>query len=119
MSKTMIGTVTSDRADKTIVVTLRIRKTHPLYKKQYTITKRFMAHDEKNEAHVGDRVAIIETRPRSVRKAFSLHQIIERHGGGFRDDDATADVLEVVAKKVVEPKKHNAGKIETPKEPDK
>ena len=119
MSKTMVGTVTSDKADKTIVVTLRIRNTHPLYKKQYTITKRFMAHDEKNEAHIGDRVAIIETRPWSVRKAFSLHQIIERHGGGFRDDDATADVLEVVAKKVVEPKKHIVGKKETQKEPDK
>src|SRR3989344_3570328 len=119
MSKTMVGTVTRDKADKTSVVTLRIRNTHPLYKKQYTITKRFMAHDEKNEAHIGDRVAIIETRPWSVRKAFSLHQIIERHGGGFRDDDATAYVLEVVAKKVVEPKKHIVGKKETQKEPDK
>lgn len=78
MPRTIIGTVTSDKADKTIVVTVQTRKTHPLYRKQYTISKKFMAHDEKNEAHVGDKVAIIETRPQSARKRYRLSHIIEK-----------------------------------------
>lgn len=78
MAKTLYGTVSSDKANKTIVVTIRTRKTHPIYKKQYTMSKRMMAHDEKNEAKTGDRVAIIETRPISARKRFMLAEIIER-----------------------------------------
>ena len=50
MAKSIIGTVSSNKADKTIVVTVQTRKTHPLYRKQYTVSKKFMAHDEKNEA---------------------------------------------------------------------
>ena len=67
MAKSITGVVSSDKVDKTIVVTVRERKTHPLYRKQYTTTKKFMAHDEKNEAQVGDRVVIIVTRPISRR----------------------------------------------------
>ena len=78
MAKTLIGTVSSDKANKTIVVTIRTRKTHPLYQKQYTVSKRVMAHDEKNEAQTGDRVAISETRPISAKKRFKLAKIIER-----------------------------------------
>lgn len=78
MAKTIIGTVSSNKADKTIVVTVRTRKTHPLYRKQYTDSKKFMAHDEKNEAEVGDRVAIVETRPISAKKRFKLDRIIEK-----------------------------------------
>ncbi len=78
MAKTLTGVVVSDRADKTIVVTVRTRKTHPIYKKQYTVSKKFMAHDEKNEAKSGDKVAIVETRPISARKRFALEQILER-----------------------------------------
>lgn len=78
MAHTIIGTVSSDKADKTIVVTVRMRKTHPIYRKQYTVSKKFMAHDEKNEARVGDRVAIIETRPLSARKHFTLDRILEK-----------------------------------------
>ena len=78
MAKTIIGTVSSSKADKTIVVTVATRKTHPLYRKQYTESKKFMAHDEKNEAQVGDKVAIIETRPISARKHFKLERIIEK-----------------------------------------
>ncbi len=76
--KTFIGTVTSDKADKTIVVSIVTRKTHPLYRKQYTSTKKFMAHDETNDAHEGDKVAISETRPLSARKRFVLTKVIER-----------------------------------------
>src|SRR3954471_25025257 len=78
MAKQLIGTVSSVKGDKTIVVNVRTRKTHPLYRKQYTISKKFMAHDEKNEAEVGDKVSIIETRPISARKSHSLERVIEK-----------------------------------------
>lgn len=78
MPKTIIGTVSSDKTDKTIVVTVQTRKTHPLYRKQYTVSTKFMAHDENNEAHIGDKVAIVETRPLSARKRFKLDRIIEK-----------------------------------------
>ncbi len=78
MAKTIIGTVSSSKVDKTIVVTVRTRKTHPLYRKQYTVSTKFMAHDEKNEAEVGDKVEIVETRPLSARKHHKLERIIEK-----------------------------------------
>jgi small subunit ribosomal protein S17 len=78
MAKTLTGVVSSDRADKTIVVTVRTRKTHPIYKKQYTVSKKFMAHDEQNEAKLGDRVVISETRPISAMKRFTLEEVIVR-----------------------------------------
>jgi small subunit ribosomal protein S17 len=77
MAKTFVGTVSSNAADKTIVVTVNTSKTHPLYHKQYTVSKKFMAHDEKNEAQVGDRVSIVETRPLSARKRYTLNKILE------------------------------------------
>jgi small subunit ribosomal protein S17 len=80
MAKTVTGVVTSDKGDKTIVVTARTRKTHPLYRKQYTVTKKVMAHDEKNEAKIGDSVVISESRPLSARKRYVLTKIIERAG---------------------------------------
>lgn len=78
MAKQIIGVVTSSKTDKTIVVTVHTRKTHPLYKKQYTVTSKFMAHDPKNEAQNGDKVAIEETRPISARKRFILAKILEK-----------------------------------------
>ena len=85
MAKTIIGTVSSNKTDKTIVVTVQTRKTHPLYRKQYTESTKFMAHDEKNEAQVGDKVEIMETRPISARKHFKLTRIIEKPK--LRDED--------------------------------
>jgi small subunit ribosomal protein S17 len=78
MAKTIIGTVSSNKTAKTIVVTVQVRKTHPLYRKQYTVSRKYMAHDEKNEAEQGDKVAIIETRPISARKRYTLDRIIEK-----------------------------------------
>jgi small subunit ribosomal protein S17 len=92
MAKTIIGTVSSDKSDKTIVVTVRTRKTHPLYRKQYTVSKKFMAHDEKNEAQVGDKVAIVETRPISAKKRFKLDRIVEKPK--LRDDTLAAIKVE-------------------------
>lgn len=78
MARTIVGTVSSDKNDKTIVVTVQTRKTHPLYRKQYTVSRKFMAHDEKNEAQIGDKVAIVETKPLSARKRYTLDRIIEK-----------------------------------------
>lgn len=78
MAKTLTGVVSSDKGDKTIVVTVATRKTHPLYKKQYTYSKKFMAHDEANEAREGDKVVIAETKPLSARKRFALVKVVER-----------------------------------------
>jgi small subunit ribosomal protein S17 len=78
MAKTLQGVVSSDKADKTIVVTVTTRKTHPIYKKKYSFSKKFIAHDEKNEANSGDTVVIAETRPLSARKRHTLVQIVER-----------------------------------------
>lgn len=107
MPRQLTGTVTSDKGDKTIVITVRERRTHPLYKKQYTMNTKFMAHDAKNEAKAGDLVMIEETRPISARKRFKLAKIIERAGAAFTEADATADVAE----EVIEPK------AEKPEEP--
>jgi len=78
MAKTFIGIVSSDKADKTIVVSVENQKTHPVYKKQYTVNNSFMAHDEKNEAALGDTVSIVETKPRSKKKRFALETVISR-----------------------------------------
>lgn len=78
MPKTINGTVSSIAGDKTIIVKVERRKTHPIYRKQYKETTKFMAHDEKNEAKVGDKVAITESRPLSARKRFTLSKILEK-----------------------------------------
>ncbi len=78
MARQLVGTVSSAKGDKTIVVNVRTRKTHPLYRKQYIVSKKFMAHDDKNEAEVGDKVSIVETRPLSARKHHRLERIIEK-----------------------------------------
>ena len=92
MARTIIGTVSSAKGDKTIVVTVHTRKTHPIYHKQYTMSKKFMAHDEKNDAQVGDKVQIIETRPLSKRKHFALDRIIEKPK--LRESDLAATEAE-------------------------
>lgn len=77
MAKKVIGTVSSDVQDKTIVVTVVGRETHPIYGKQYTVSRKFTAHDEKNQAKKGDRVEISETRPISKNKSWKLDRVIE------------------------------------------
>ncbi len=78
MARKIVGTVVSDKADKTIVLSVTERKTHPLYKKQYSRTTKYIAHDEKNEAHVGDTVEVVETRPISARKKLALKHILKK-----------------------------------------
>ncbi len=70
--------VVSDKPEKTVVVSVETLVQHPLYKKRVRRSKRFMVHDEQNEARVGDTVRIIETRPLSARKRWRLANIISR-----------------------------------------
>ena len=76
--RSFVGLVTSDKMDKTIVVTIATKKMDRLYKKYVTRTKKYMAHDENNDAHVGDTVRIVECRPLSKNKCWRLAEIVER-----------------------------------------
>ena len=76
--KERVGDVVSDKMDKTIVVRVQRRFRHPRFKKVVTAYSKFYAHDEKNEAKVGDRVRIQETRPLSRSKSWRLIEIVER-----------------------------------------
>ena len=77
LRKTRVGMVTSDKMDKTVVVSVKDRVRHPLYKKIVNRTIKLKAHDENNEAKVGDVVEIMETRPLSKDKHFRLVKIVE------------------------------------------
>jgi small subunit ribosomal protein S17 len=76
--KVLTGQVVSDKMDKTIVVTVTRRKMHQLYKKYLTQTKKLKAHDEKNEAGIGDTVRVIESRPMSKEKRWRLVEVVEK-----------------------------------------
>jgi len=76
--KEFVGIVKSDKMEKTIVVSIETLKLHPLYKKYVKRAKKVKAHDEKNEAKIGDRVRVIECRPISKEKCWELAEIIER-----------------------------------------
>jgi len=93
MAHTLVGIVSSDKRDKTITVSIENRETHPLYRKQYTKTRKYTAHDEKNEAHVGDRVEIAACRPLSKTKSFKLVKVLERSHGSVELKEDVTDVL--------------------------
>lgn len=76
--RSFIGVVTSDKMDKTIVVSINTKRMDTLYKKYVTRTKKCKAHDEKNEAHIGDTVRIVECSPISKEKCWRLAEIVER-----------------------------------------
>jgi small subunit ribosomal protein S17 len=76
--KTRVGRVVSDRQQKTVVVMVERRVSHPLYGKQVVQTKKYHAHDEENVAHPGDMVRIIETRPLSKTKRWRVVEVVEQ-----------------------------------------
>jgi small subunit ribosomal protein S17 len=76
--KEFVGIVKSDKMDKTIVVAVETKTLHPLYKKYITRTKKLKAHDETNDAKIGDRVRVKECRPISKEKCWKLMAILER-----------------------------------------
>ena len=78
LRKTRVGIVTSDKMDKTVVVTIKTRVRHPLYNKIVNDTVKYKAHDENNECGVGDKVLIMECRPYSKDKRWRVVEIIEK-----------------------------------------
>ena len=78
LRKTRVGIVTSDKMDKTVVVTIKNRVRHPLYNKIVNDTVKYKAHDENNECRVGDKVLVMETRPLSKDKRWRIVEIVEK-----------------------------------------
>jgi small subunit ribosomal protein S17 len=78
LRKTRIGVVVSNKMDKTITIAIERRVAHPIYKKYFKKTTKLMAHDEKRQCSIGDKVKIMETRPLSKRKRWRLVEIVEK-----------------------------------------
>lgn len=79
--KRLIGRVVSDKMDKTVVVAIERRKTHRVYKKVITFTKKVMAHDESNEVELGSLVQVVESKPISKNKRWVVETVLEGPGG--------------------------------------
>ena len=73
--RTMKGVVAGDKMDKTVVVKVNTTKTHPKYLKRYKVSKKYKAHDEKNEFKVGDQVLLVEARPMSKEKRWEVRRV--------------------------------------------
>ena len=78
LRKVMIGTVTSDKMDKTVVVSVETSVRHSTYRKTMKRTYKLKAHDENNECHIGDKVKVMETRPLSKQKRWRVVEIMEK-----------------------------------------
>jgi len=78
LRKTRVGIVVSDKMDKTISIAIERKVPHPIYKKYFKKTTKLMAHDEKSECRVGDKVKVMETRPVSKSKRWRLVEIVEK-----------------------------------------
>lgn len=78
LRKTRIGVVVSNKMDKTITIAIERKIPHPIYKKYFKKTTKLMAHDEKRECSVGDKVKVMETRPLSKNKRWRLVEIVEK-----------------------------------------
>ncbi len=95
--KKRTGVVLSNKMQKTIVVQIRRKALHPLYGKVVEHATKFKVHDEKNEARIGDRVLIQETRPLSKEKSWRLVQILEKGRGKLKKDaGASSDIKDVL-----------------------
>jgi small subunit ribosomal protein S17 len=113
MARKMVGVVTADVQEKTITVAVSRSVTHPVYGKRYTVTKKYAVHDEKNEAHVGDKVEMSETRPISKRKSWMLSKILETGHAAVDLKDESAELPEKAAPKPKPAAKKAAAKEET------
>jgi small subunit ribosomal protein S17 len=76
--KTLVGVVSGDKMDKTVIVSVNRLVLHPVYKKYIRKKKKVKAHDERNDCHIGDKVLLIETRPLSKEKRWRVKEILER-----------------------------------------
>jgi small subunit ribosomal protein S17 len=102
MRKEKIGRVVSDKMDKTIVVSVERLSRHPLYKRVVRLTTKFKAHDEHNEARIGDTVRIVESRPLSATKRWRVAEILLRAGEGagetiVAEEEATSEAIHAAA----------------------
>lgn len=77
MPRVLTGPVVSDKMDKTVSVAITRVKQHPLYRKQYKVTKKILAHDEDNKCKVGDMVELVESRPISRRKRWQVSKVLK------------------------------------------
>ena len=96
------GLVVSDKMDKTIVVSVERLSRHPLYKRVIRLTTKFKAHDERNEARIGDTVRIVEARPLSATKRWRMVEIVARAGEGageviVSEEEATSEAIHMAA----------------------
>jgi small subunit ribosomal protein S17 len=78
LRKTRVGIVVKDKMDKTITIAIERKVSHPIYKKYFKKTTKLMAHDEKSECRVGDKVKVMETRPLSKNKRWRMVEIVEK-----------------------------------------
>jgi small subunit ribosomal protein S17 len=102
MRKEKVGRVVSDKMDKTIVVSVERLSRHPLYKRVMRLTTKFKAHDEHNEARIGDTVRIVESRPLSATKRWRMVEIVARAGEGagepiVSEEEATSEAIHMAA----------------------
>ena len=102
MRKEKVGRVVSDKMDKTIVVSVERLSRHPLYKRVIRLTTKFKAHDERNEARIGDTVRIVESRPLSATKRWRMVEIVARAGEGagepiVSEEAATTEAIHMAA----------------------
>ena len=102
MRKEKTGRVVSDKMDKTIVVSVERLSRHPLYKRVIRLTTKFKAHDERNEARIGDTVRIVESRPLSATKRWRMVEIVARAGEGagepiVAEEEATSEAIHAAA----------------------
>lgn len=100
--KAKVGRVVSDKMDKTIVVSVERLSRHPLYKRVIRLTTKFKAHDENNEARIGDTVRIVESRPLSATKRWRMVEIVARAGEGagepiVAEEEATSEAIHAAA----------------------
>lgn len=94
--KTRVGKVVSDRMDKTIVVSVERLARHPLYKRVIRLTTKFKAHDETNDARIGDTVLIEESRPLSATKRWRLVSVVQRSGDHALPGEIVAEEAETI-----------------------
>jgi small subunit ribosomal protein S17 len=113
MRKEKVGRVVSDKMDKTIVVSVERLSRHPLYKRVIRLTTKFKAHDERNEARIGDTVRIVESRPLSATKRWRMVEIVARASEGageplVDEEEATSEAIHGAA----HPGRHAAAESE-------
>ena len=102
LRKEKVGRVVSDKMDKTIVVSVERLSRHPLYKRVVRLSTKFKAHDERNEARIGDTVRIVESRPLSATKRWRMVEIVARAGEGageaiVSEEAATTEAIHMAA----------------------